>query len=78
MSRAIIRKGFEKRRIRGFEESEKKGFEESKREGFKESRIRGFKGSSGSLGIFFQNLELISKGVKWRKADEWRVGRLEG
>ena len=37
------------------------------------SRSQGFKDSSGSLGIFFQNLELISKGVKWRKADEWRV-----
>jgi len=50
----------EKRRIRGFGKERIRGFGEAKGSRIrkrKDSRIRGFEDSSGSLGIFFQNLE---------------------
>ena len=42
----------------------------------KGSRSQGFKGSSGSLGIFFQNQK--RQGVKGSSGERRRVRRLEG
>ena len=42
----------------------------------KDSRSQGFKGSSGSLGIFFQNQK--RQGVKGSSGERRRVRRLEG
>ena len=38
------------------------------------SRSQGFKDSSGSLGIFFQNLEAKEKPEKGRRLEGWKVG----